>query len=831
MAIEQEPISLNFENDEEAMQLLSLMKKGKLTSAKYADLLNLFVGNGWSLRDLITKCSHFNVRRKDENGRTCLHYAAEINDVDVVMFLITEFDLRPKETDFYGNTLLHCAADEGSLDVMRYLIDKHGCDPMAVNKKGKAVIHCAIKHINVVKYLIDICDCNLIKTLDCNHASLLHHAAWKGAVDVMKYLISECNCSPMSVCKDGKTVLHDAVTFNNAEVVEYLLSTGLCDPLAQDKHRKTPSQIAHERSRDLIPLFEKFGQVQLSYPVESYVNVFLLGYPGAGKSTLFHAITSTATGFHYFGSIRYGEKVKSCTAGIIPKKLQHIKLGNIILHDFAGHSEYYSSHSAVIENLMQGSDGVYLVVVNILENEAAKQLYQWLTVVNNEAQKSPNECVIIIVISHMDKKNDLVERRKREIQQIIRSKRYHGIVFIDCRRLGGSGFDSLFNKLSSACKSIRTRVKKLSLYCHMMYGLLEESNENILTFPDFMSAATCNDKFVLPNEKAQLLDILFSLHSTGLISVCKSGEKLWVIVNRRLLLFEVNGVLFAPQTFPEYSNIASNTGIVSVSSLTKYFPDHNTDMLICFLKDMKLCQELTSLLMTNLSHQTDDEMNEDSLLFFPCLLRNERPDEVGKQVYQFGWCLQCTKKHEFFPPRYFHVLSLYLAYKMTAPHDEGLSRHCMFWKNGLSWFNTYGVSTLVEIVDENQCALVLMCCETDDYIDNMVHLRRDVIKEVMRVYNEFCPNIEAKEYLIDSNDLAYPVKKPKERTLYSVGAVLSTIMKGGTHLVSDNGYINLKLVLNGESLLDISKLSILGGRGIKVRSNYRYQFFVIGYNR
>ena len=37
------------------------------------------------------------------------------------------------------------------------------------------------------------------------------------------------------------------------------------------------------------------------------------------------------------------KEVEPFTAGIIPYKLQHKTLGNIILHDFAGHSEYYSS--------------------------------------------------------------------------------------------------------------------------------------------------------------------------------------------------------------------------------------------------------------------------------------------------------------------------------------------------------------------------------------------------------------------------------------------------------------------------------------------------------
>ena len=282
----------------------------------------------------------------------------------------------------------------------------------------------------------------------------------------------------------------------------------------------------------------------------------------AGKSTLSHVITDTATGSIVPGTFRNVKGVEPCTAGIIPSKLQHKKLGNIILHDFAGHSEYYSSHSAVIENLLQGSGGVFLIVVNILEKEAVKQLHQWLTVVRNEAQKALDQCHIIIVASHVDEISDPIERRKREkeIQEIIRRERCDS-VYLDCRRLGGSDMGSFFNKLSSACESIihSASGKKLSLYCHIMYGLLEERKENILTLSDVISAVKDNKSYVLPDNREETLDVLCSLDSIGLISVLKSEEKVWVIVNKGILLSEVNGILFAPETFKEHVNIASNT--------------------------------------------------------------------------------------------------------------------------------------------------------------------------------------------------------------------------------------------------------------------------------
>ena len=785
----------------QALHLLPLVEQPKLLKTEIdsgpywslrcdASLLHLSSRNGWFdvVKDLITNY-HFDPQEKDDRRNTCLHYAAEgIRNVN------------------------------GSLDVMKYLINHHHCNPMATNSHRVTVLHYAVKHIDIVKYLITECGCDPMTT-DRFNRTTLHCAAQEGSTDVIKYLINDCNCDPMSVDSGKWTPLLCAVIGNNSDAVEYLLSTGKCDPLARNCDGDTPMKLAAEEDKNLLPIFKKFGRIKSSHPVDSYVNVLLLGNPGAGKSTLSHVITDTATGFVAFGTFRNVKGVEPCTAGIIPTKLQHKTLGNIILHDFAGHSEYYSSHSAVIENLLQGSGGVFLIVVNILEKEGVKQLHQWLTVVRNEAQKALDQCHIIVVASHVDEISIFHRgQTKEKIQEIIGRERCDS-VYLDCRKLGGSGMDSFFNKLSSACESIRsTSGRNLSLYCHMMYGLLEERKENILTLSDVMSAAKDNDSYVLPDEREETLEVLHSLDSIGLISVLKSEEKVWIIVNKGILLSEVNGILFAPETFKEHVDIASNTGIVSVSGLTRLFPDYDPDMLICFLKKMELCQEMNPsfLEMTNLHQLSERGGRGERLLFFPSLLYSDRPDKMTSNKYQFGWCLQCTGEHHFFPPRYFHVLSLHLAYKFALAERKKINRHCTFWRNGIHWFNSHGVGVLVEIVDESQCVLVLMSYQ-EGCSENMVCLRREVIGEVVRLYKESCPSLEVEELVIDPEELDYPVKTPRERTLHAVYTVLLAAVEGGHYHPTTKGPRELKSILTGESLSDISNLSLLGGRDIKVR--------------
>ena len=105
----------------------------------------------------------------------------------------------------------------------------------------------------------------------------------------------------------------------------------------------------------------------------------------------------------------------------------------------------------------------------------------------------------------------------------------------------------------------------------------------------------------------------------------------------------------------------------------------------------------------------------------------------------------------------------------------------------IHWFNGEGVGVLVEIVDESQCVLVLMSYQ-EGCSENMVCLRREVIGEVLRLYKESCPSLEVEELVIDPEELSYPVKTPRERTVYSVHGVLSAIAAGQCYLVHIKGH-------------------------------------------
>ena len=112
------------------------------------------------------------------------------------------------------------------------------------------------------------------------------------------------------------------------------------------------------------------------------------------------------------------------------------------------------------------------------------------------------------------------------------------------------------------------------------------------------------------------------------------------------------------QSFKQHCDIASNTGIITVSALAELFPCYDPDMLICFLKNMALCQEIHPQFLETITNLVAKGTNNDKerFLFFPTLLNIDRPDNINQQVFQFGWCLQCTKDYHFFPSHFFHIL-------------------------------------------------------------------------------------------------------------------------------------------------------------------------------
>lgn len=119
---------------------------------------------------------------------------------------------------------------------------------------------------------------------------------------------------------------------------------------------------------DTVESIEHIRGEYLKLPIDSFVNIFVLGDSGAGKTT-FNTVIVDRTYESYLTISKYkwfgGPKVIPYTAGIIPKIIKHSELGSVILHDFAGQCDYYDSHSALLEELIQNFGAVFLLFINL----------------------------------------------------------------------------------------------------------------------------------------------------------------------------------------------------------------------------------------------------------------------------------------------------------------------------------------------------------------------------------------------------------------------------------------------------------------------------------
>ena len=305
------------------------------------------------------------------------------------------------------------------------------------------------------------------------------------------------------------------------------------------------------------------------------------------------------------------------------------------------------------------------------------------------------------------------------------------------------------------------------------------------TLQDLVSAVAKENDSSLPNDQSVLVEILTTLSDKGLILFIRHHHSNWVVVKTEALLNEINGTLFAPRQFKEHRDIiASNTGIVSTSSLLSVFPHHNTDMLVGFLQSLNFCQlvEPSVLEITNL--QTTPSHSTADLLFFPGLVQSERPDSLVQQgALEFGWCLGCVDPEQYFSSRFLHVLLLSVAYRFSRPIRRkitpslcGLQRRCNVWKNGISWTNSDNIATIIELLDNNRWVLVAMSCSKDRPMEH-AKLRSSLISLIHRLHQEHCPSVEVYECLISPSLVQqYPFNGLPDTDLFDIQDVAESIL-------------------------------------------------------
>ena len=731
---------------------------------------------------------------------TPLHHASKGCHMNIVEYLITELHCDPTiicNND--GRLPLHIACRHGHLNLTKYFTTEQNCDPTSQDLKGWTPLHHASKggHMNIVEYLITELHCD--PTVCNNVGSLpLHVACCYGHLDLAKYFIVEQKCDPTSLNDLEMTALHYACERGHKQIVQCIIANRNYDNLFDSVTRSSfyltkgvnfesgqtssISQLFSASEFSVKELFYTHTEVMKEFPIHSYNKVILTGNSAAGKTTLTAVIAERAAA--YFSWLKYGNvpPVELNTAGIFPSHVKSCELGNLVLYDLAGHAEYQSSHYAVMETVMKQSPAIFINVVDLSkpDTEITKQLAYWLDFIDNatSGKSTKLKSCLIIIGSHADLLNDeLLEKRSKLVNQLVKkcvNQEFLGFVSMDCRKIDCRDTRKFTKLLSKSQQAISAKEPPMSFTCHFLYAVLQWRWKyagtiawKLQDFSTFLNEH--HSSCIIPSEIPLLNDLLLSLSSTGVIMYLQNHKELaerWIVVDTKALLNKIIAKLSIS------SEIASDAGIVLSSSLQQLFPDYDLEMLVGLLEALELCHHVNlSSTSTNLTtRETHTSGDTEGYLFFPSLLSatstlesksettrttTNAAETTSEGEFSFGWCLSLMKNEDyhdqFFTSRFLHVLLLRLAYTFplaSAQHVRPAKR-CSVWENGISWDNAEGITTIVKLIEHNQCVVVVMSHRAETRQLKYLKHRSSVIKLVLDLQQELGPHLHTCEYLVD----------------------------------------------------------------------------------
>ena len=722
---------------------------------------------------------------RDYHGAHPLHIACLNGHLRVTKYLITEQHCNPKCQGRYGRSPLHYACNRGHMNIIKYLITEQGCDPNTLDNIGAIPLHiaCLNGHLSVTKYLITEQHCNP-KFRGQYGWTPLHYASQGGHMNIIQYLITEQGCDPVTVDRFKATPLHIATFHGHTDIIRWLLHDGQIDIMAKNSSGNTCINLAQQgnNSYQLLKLFLPVVKSTKLFPIHTYGKTVLTGDSGAGKTTLAKVITERSN--TYLNRFRYGnvQQVEGHTAGIVPSHVESWEVGKMTLFDLAGQAEYHSSHSAIMETVMQQSPATFINVIDLSnsDDEIKQQLHYWLNFIDSATSKTISKSCLIVVGSHADllSKDQLQSKSAfitNLVQRRVTRQEFMGFVTVDCRKIDAAGTREFISLLGRSQQVIAARAPSMSYYCHFLYAFLQSKGFSSFTFEELRFEMLIHAYSLIPNDTSFFIGLLTALNDKGMIIFLKNQHQIgksWIVVDIVSLLKTIDGVLFAPTHFQQNLKIVSITGIMQSSSLKNVFPQYNLEMLVGFLQTLELCHRVnlsgitTNLQSIELSSPGDvDEW----FLFFPSLLGTHQQDQPNRpcilpkeEKFSFGWCLCCADpEYHSFTSRFLHVLLLRLAYTFPLACESSIvsppnQRQCTVWTNGIFWDNEEGIRTVVELIDHNRVVVLMSYRSNSRPVECSKH-RSAVISLILDLQQEFCSNVETAEYLISCSLL--PVDK------------------------------------------------------------------------
>ena len=501
----------------------------------------------------------------------------------------------------------------------------------------------------------------------------------------------------------------------------------------------------------------------------------------------------------------------------------------IEIYDLAGHEEYQTSHSAIMATLCLESPTVFVLMVDLTkeEKQLSKEIYKWSNLI--EIESSSISASVIVVGSRRDELSsepELLASQCKFVRRIAKNalgeQHFAGFVDLDSRQLSSENLKPFLTILTKNIKDLAIPgVKKMSFSCHLLcVFLMQVVKAAAISFGGLQELVSLQDALSSFYTSDMLASSLGTLADKGLILFLRNNDHLsssCIVIDKAQVLQEINGTLFAPHSFKEHRQIASNTGIVSVSLLYDIFP-HYHDILVAMLTSLQFCRPVALALLANIrTNLSPRSSTSDELLYFPALVCAERPGDLSI-TEGFGWCTYCTNPRQCLTQRCQDAILLDSAYKRclsypTPPDLEHpneklvrqLCRSCTVWKSGIYWVAEEGTEVMVQVSDEKRSVSVLVSLN-QECPDESLELRSFVIDMIRSKQKELCSSVEVNEYLICPSQLSQvPDRNFSELTVFAMEDLAKTI-RGKKRIVPDT---KREMRISPEDLLHFNPYRVL----------------------
>ena len=709
----------------------------------------------------------------------------------------------PNDMNSDGYTALHLACRADSFTIVDFLLSVAHCDPN-IKSKNKQVPFQLTSDLRIMKILIEH-GAQMTMNVVFKLISKQHHT--DSRVSELFRLSTRKGTmlrNPNDLNSDGYAALHLACKADSFIIANYLLSVAHCDPNIKSRNEEVPLQITTnpEIIKDLIRHGAKTSIMYKSYkkalgtnkPLQPPVKVFVVGNPSVGKSTLTAALKTEKWFIAQFFSSGKVSGVDEKTVGIVPHDLESGYFGRVTLYDFAGHREFYSGHAALLQTAIQSTPPVFLLVVNLSEddNEIIKNILYWISFLENQCASVTCRPHIILIGSHADALKGI--NPKDKIKTIISTldtkcftnMEYIGFVAMNCQFHESTGMSDLRHLLITSCQELRIREPiTFNAHCFLVYLIDKFINFTAVTIKTIseMIKNRQSKKRVsefLPTNLDALYKICLELNDRSHILLLKDRmaiENSLIVINKEFLLSKVPGAVFAPKGFKQYNELSTNTGVVPLSKIMSWLSEvdkvrkKDVDILIGFLTHLEFCHEISDQAPHQLISEQYSQVAGEHYYLFPGLISLKANDSVWQMhstMYDcyFGWILKCIHREQFLSSRFLQVLLLRLAFSFALEAscdiasqsiDPGIHRNCHLWKNGIYWGSVFGMQTLVEVTSDNKSVIVLARFRKANLLQ-CVHLRSAVISTILQCKEQFCPRVTVTESFFDSSSpLQYPL--------------------------------------------------------------------------